>query len=184
MIDGCRNDRKAVPEDRDAAVAGDAADGAHAERGRIQARQDHSAQEVNRFSPSTAIHSTAHTGDRAARRSSRGRNVSRSGLSRLQRHILVSAVHGVERGEIIAELYGLERRYRGHHEEALLNCAEELDFQERYRRAQPAVTRALHRLEQRGLAQLERRGACIKQVRLTDDGRQVVDTLRVEGRTK
>jgi len=143
------------------------------------------AQETSRSGPSATVLSIAHTGDRAADGSSGAQKVNHS-LSKLQKLILVRAADGgVRRADVVAEFYGLERRYRGHHDEACLSRPREREYQRQYHCAQATVTRALRRLEARGLVQPVRTaGGYAKRIKLTDDGRQVVDTLRVEGRTK
>lgn len=140
------------------------------------------AQETGRTDPSTTALSTAHAGDRAADSGSGAWKVSRIRLSKLQKLILVRAANGgVERADVVAEFFKLGRRYRGHHDEACLSHRKEREHQERYRRAQPTVTRALKRLEARGLAQLIRTsGGYIKKIELSIEGQALATVIAAD----
>ena len=115
--------------------------------------------------------------DRGVAVNSGGRKVSGKQLSQLQKFILAHAVNGIERGEIVAEHYGLERRYRGYYADPCFRGKAKHDFNARYRRVQPVVTRSLKRLAERGLVQLVRRGHCVKEIITTVEGRNLLRTI-------
>jgi len=100
-----------------------------------------------------------------------GQKVSQNHLSSLMKCILLSADGGTQRGEIAENFYGLERRYcGGYYVEACLRGRQKDDYDRRYRRAQPAISKALKRLEERGLVRLVRFGRYVKEVCLTEKG--------------
>lgn len=104
--------------------------------------------------------------------------VSQNHLSALMKCILLSAGGGLPRGEITAKFYKLERRYLGRcYVDACLRGRQKKDYDRRYRRAQPAISKALRRLEQRGLVRLVRYGKHVKIVCLTEKGQAMAKEL-------
>jgi hypothetical protein len=111
-----------------------------------------------------------------------GHKVSQSHLSALMKSILLSADGGTQRGEITANFYGLTRRYcGGYYVEACLRGREKHRYDRRYRRAQPAISKALGRLEERGLVRLVRFGRYVKEVFLTEKGTLLAQKLSQSG---
>ena len=98
-------------------------------------------------------------------------------FSKLMRWILLNAGDGIQRGEITSGYYGLERRYVGFYPDPCLSRSSEAQHQRQYRRAQPAVSRALARLAARGLVELVRHGTVVKAVRLTARGSEEARAL-------
>ena len=107
--------------------------------------------------------------------------VSRTRLSPLMRYVLENAGDRIERGKIVEVYAGLKRRYRGWYAYPCMGRKEAAEYQTRYRRFQPTLTRSLKRLELRGLVRLIRHGKYMKWVELTEQGRAVVCLLRAEG---
>jgi len=105
------------------------------------------------------------------------RKVSRNHLSALMRFILLNAYGGIPRGEITERFYGLERRYSGYYTDPCLRGKQKSLYESRYRRAQSSISKALRRLEKRGLVRLIRRGQYVKRVYLTEKGRVLSNTL-------
>ena len=111
-----------------------------------------------------------------------GQKVSQSHLSSLMKCILLSADGGIQRGEITENFYGLERRYcGGYYVEACLRGKQKNDYDRRYRRAQSAISKALRRLEERGLVHLIRHGKHVKKVCLTEQGALMAQKLGQSG---
>ena len=103
--------------------------------------------------------------------------VSQKRLSKLMRFILVNTGDGIERAEIIAKYYNLDRRYCKFFTDPCFSRQEKRQFDRRFRRAQAAVTKSLDRLEHRGLVELVRRKQYVKDVQLTSAGRIVRQSL-------
>ena len=99
-------------------------------------------------------------------------------LSPLMRFILVNVGDGIHRGEIIEKFYGLERRYIGWDTDPCFRPKKKENYERRYRRAQPALTRALGRLQKRGLVNLVKHSSYVKEIFLTVEGKAVAQTLR------
>jgi DNA-binding transcriptional ArsR family regulator len=104
--------------------------------------------------------------------------LSQNHLSALMRFILLSADGGAQRGEITERFYRLERRYCGHYSDPCLRGTEKRRYDRRYRRAQPAISKALRRLEKRGFVHLIRPGRYVKCVCLTEEGRRVLKQVQ------
>jgi len=97
-------------------------------------------------------------------------------LSPLARWILQHAGTDIDRGEIAEGFYGLERFYCGAYVDP---CLTRKEARERYikdRRAQPAITKTLKRLESLGLVELVRRPRYVKKIRLTARGEILAGT--------
>ena len=113
--------------------------------------------------------------------------VNQKGLSQLMKFILVNIGDGIDRGEIIARYYGLERRYCKWYTDPCFTPKEKCEYERRYRLVQPAVSRTLMRLESRELIKSTRRGRYIKRIQLTAEGKIIAEKLirtcsrRVEG---
>jgi len=108
--------------------------------------------------------------------------VNRKRLSSLMVEILLCIGDGIERGVLVKHVFGLERRYCGYFSDPCLRGKQKRDYEDRYRRAQPVVTRTLKRMEKRGLVQLIRHSKYVKQVSLTEEGRIVARRLEADGR--
>ncbi len=91
-------------------------------------------------------------------------------LSELARWILQNTGDGIERGDIIAKYFGIERLYCGFYLDPCFRPKERRRHNRRYRYSQPRVTMTLKRLHQRGLVQLIRHGRYVKEVHLTTEG--------------
>ena len=111
--------------------------------------------------------------DKPSEVNSGSQKVNRKRLSRLMSNILahVDGDDGIERGELVASLYNVERRYCGHWTDPCMRPKELREYERRYRRAQPTITRALKKLESRGLVRLIRHQRYVKKVILTAHGR-------------
>ena len=98
-------------------------------------------------------------------------------ISALMRFILLCADGGIQRGEITERFYGLERRYSGYYTDPCLRGKQKSRYDCQYRRAQPAISKALRRLEKRGLVRLIRRGRYVKEVCFTEKGSLLAQIL-------
>ena len=96
--------------------------------------------------------------------------VSQKHLSALMIFILCNTDGKTERGDIVEGFYGLDRRYCGYYTDPCLRGKQKSCYELRYRRAQSAISKALRRLNERGLICLIRRGRYVKEVCLTEDG--------------
>ena len=105
------------------------------------------------------------------------KKVSQNHLSALMKFILLKADGGIQRGDIAEKFYGLERRYCGHYTDPCLRGKEKIRYDQQYRRAQPAISKTLRRLEKRGLVQLVRHGKYVKEVCLTEKGKLTTQKL-------
>jgi hypothetical protein len=101
-------------------------------------------------------------------------------LSELARWILRHTGDGIERGEIVARFYGLERLYCNFYVDPCYRTKERREHERRHRYAQPRVTMTLKRLDQRGLVQLCWHGKYVKEVRITSKGKAVARQGRTE----
>ena len=102
------------------------------------------------------------------------RKVSRNHLSALMTFILLNADGGIPRGKITERFYGLDRRYSGYYADPCLRGKQKSRYENRYRRAQPSISR---RLEKRGLVRLIRRARYVKEVCLTEKGSLLTQIL-------
>lgn len=100
------------------------------------------------------------------------------------RFILLNADGGIQRGEIIERFYGLERRYSGYYADPCLRGKQKYRYENRYRRAQPSISKALRRLEKRDLVRLIRRGKYVKRIHLTENGKAMSKILDNSDRSK
>jgi hypothetical protein len=98
-------------------------------------------------------------------------------LSSLMKWIVINAGDGIDRGEIVSQYFHLERRYCGFFTDPCMKGKEKRDYETRYRRVQPALSRSLLRLQQRGLVELIRHRRYVKEIRLTAMGKQLRDDL-------
>ena len=101
--------------------------------------------------------------------------VNQKHLSGLMKAILahIDETDGIERGEIVERVFGLERRYCRFYTDPCMRPKEKQDFERRYRCVQPVVSRCLRKLENRGLVRLIRHGRYVKKVDLTLQGRML-----------
>jgi hypothetical protein len=109
------------------------------------------------------------------------RNVNQKHISKLMRDILscIDSADGIiERGELVANPYDIGgRKYCGFYVDPCFGETKSRKYNRCYRRAQPAMTRALNKLEGRGLVQLVRHGRYIKKIELTAEGKMIVECL-------
>ena len=116
-------------------------------------------------------------GDRPLQSKLRGRKVAQIRLSPLARWILQHTGAGLARSKIAQEFYGLEPFYSGGYADPCLGPREKRERQAKCRSAQPAITKALQRLESVGLVELVCRNRYVKAVRLTQRGRLLAEEL-------
>ena len=116
--------------------------------------------------------------DLASDNNQQSHKVSHNRLSKLMRFVLLNTGDGIERAEIIAQYYRLSRRYCKHYTDPCFSQREQREFDERFRRAQAAVTKSLYRLERRGLVELLRCRQYVKKVRLTSNGESIAHALK------
>jgi len=117
-------------------------------------------------------------GDRQSLANIRMNKINQKWFSPLMYSILICIGEGIERGELIERLYGLERRYCHWYTDPCLRGKAKRDYEQRYRKAQPALSRSLRRLEKRGLVTLVRKNKYVKAVSLTVKGQVVVSQLK------
>ena len=99
-------------------------------------------------------------------------------FSELGRWILRNTGDGIERGDIVARFYGLEKLYCHFYVDPCFRPKERREYDCKYRYAQPRVTMTLKRLEKRGLVHLIRPGGkYVKRIRLTEEGKAVAEEL-------
>jgi len=96
--------------------------------------------------------------------------VSRNRLSNLMKFILVNVGDGADRGEIFSLYYELERRYCRFYNELCMRGKTLREYETLYRSKQPVFTKALKRLEEKGLVKLLKHGHCVKGIGLTPEG--------------
>jgi hypothetical protein len=99
-----------------------------------------------------------------------GQKVNQKHLSALMKFILVKTGNGADRGEIFSTYYRLERRYCGYYTDPCLRGRYLQEYERLYRDKQPVFSKALKRLEERGLVSLIKHGNYIKRIQLTPDG--------------
>ncbi len=104
--------------------------------------------------------------------------LSQNHLSALMRFILLNTGTGMQRGEIAEQYYDLERRYCGCYIDNCLHGKQKIHYERHYRRAQPAISKALKRLQKRGLIRLIRHGRNVKEVFLTIEGKEVKEQIQ------
>jgi len=105
------------------------------------------------------------------------RKVASVWLTPLARWILKHAGNGIRRSEVAEGFFGIARFYRGYYVDPCLTPREWRERCNRQRCAQPAITKALKRLELLGLAHLIRRRRYIKEIRLTSKGESLAAEL-------
>jgi len=98
-------------------------------------------------------------------------------LSRLAMWILLNAGQGIERANIVAKYFNIERLYCGFYVDPCFRPKERRRHNGIYRHSQPRVTMTLKRLEQRGLVRLIRHGKYVKEVCLTEKGKLTTQKL-------
>lgn len=114
-------------------------------------------------------------------------NVNQNHISRLMRDILVfiDGPKCVERGELVAALYDIGgRRYCGYYVDPCFSKTESRKYNQCYKRAQPAMTRTLKKLEIRGLIRLIHHGRYVKRLSLTPQGKIVSSELIKKQKTE
>lgn len=99
-----------------------------------------------------------------------GPKVNRNCLSNQIKFIMVNAGDGADRGEIFARYYGLARRYLGYYTDPCMHGKELREYQKLYCEKQPVFTKALRRLEAKGLVKLIKHGCYVKRIHLTHEG--------------
>jgi len=108
-------------------------------------------------------------------------NVNQNHSSRLMRDILafIDGSECVERGELVAAFYDVGgRRYCGCYLDPCYSKTQNRKFNRCYKRAQPAITRCLKKLEDRGLVKLLRHGRYVKRITLTPQGKTLAGAMR------
>ncbi|TKJ38331.1 MAG: hypothetical protein CEE38_06120 [Planctomycetes bacterium B3_Pla] len=115
--------------------------------------------------------------DMASKDNLRVPKVNTDRLSKLACWILQNTGDGIERGEIVARFYGLERLYCHFYVDPCFGPKQRREHERKFRYAQPRVTMALKRLENRGLIRLIRHGKYVKRIRLTEEGETISNTL-------
>lgn len=98
-------------------------------------------------------------------------------FSELAKWILSNTGDGIDRADIVAGYFSVERLYCGWYVDPCFNPKERRQHDRQHRYSQPRVTMTLKRLERRGLIHLIRPGKCIKKIRLTEMGRAVAEDL-------
>ena len=134
-------------------------------------------QRVVRTGQST-VHNIVRVIDMPSQSKYEKQKLSQNHLSSLMKCILSNADGGIQRGEITEKFYGLERRYSGCYSDPCLRGKQKSDYERQYRRAQPAISKALRKLENRSLVRLIRHGKYVKGVWLTEKGMLVAQKLR------
>ena len=104
-----------------------------------------------------------------------------SHLSQLGRWILANAGDGIDRADIVARYFGIQRLYCNFYVDPCFSQKERRRHSHRYRYSQPRVTMTLKRLERRGLVHLIRHGKYVKEVNLTEKGTLIADKLSQVG---
>ena len=125
------------------------------------------------------VQNIATSKDNPTQRKYGGQKVNHKHLSKLMRAILspIDIDKGVERGELIERIFELPRRYCNFYTDPCMSPKERRKYERCYRRAQPSITRALKRLEERGLVRLTRHKRYVKRLNLTPQGKLFVDML-------
>lgn len=107
--------------------------------------------------------------------------VNQKHLSKLMRSVLgcIDSADGtIERGELVAAHYDVGgRRYRSFYVDPCFGKTESRRYNRCYKRAQPAISRCLKKLESRGLVRLIRHRKYVKKIELTAEGRMLVESL-------
>jgi DNA-binding transcriptional ArsR family regulator len=106
-----------------------------------------------------------------------GQKVNRKHLSGLMKFILVNTGDGADRGEIFSNYYGLERRYCGYFTDPCMKKNELREYERLYHDKQPVFSKALKRLEEKGLVSLIRHGSYVKRIQLTAEGKLIAKEL-------
>ena len=120
-------------------------------------------------------------GDRPLEMILKTRNVNQKHLSRLMWDILtyIDGSECVDRGELVAAFYNIGgRKYCGYYVDPCFSKPQNRKYNRCYRRAQPAITRCLKKLESRGLVKLLRHGRYVKRITLTPKGRTLAGKIR------
>ena len=107
--------------------------------------------------------------------------VNQKHLSKLMRSVLgsIDSADGtIERGELVAAHYDVGgRRYCGFYVDPCYTKPQNRKYNRCYKRAQPAITRCLKKLESRGLVNLLRHGRYIKKIKITAEGKMLIEGL-------
>ena len=111
------------------------------------------------------------------------RKVANIRLTALGCWILEHAEGGLDRGEIVAGFFGLERRYRGYFTDPCFSSKQKNAYELAYRRAQPHITKVLMRLETLGLIHLTRKHSYVKYISLTQKGEEILHLLKTSEST-
>ena len=98
-------------------------------------------------------------------------------FSELAKWILLNIGDGIDRADIVARYFGIERLYCGFYVDPCFRPKERRRHNHLYRHSQPRVTMTLKRLERRGLIHLIRHGKYVKRIRLKEKGKAVAKEL-------
>jgi len=98
-------------------------------------------------------------------------------LSELAKWILCNTGDGIDRADIVARYFGIERLYCGFYLDPCFRPKERRRHNRQYRYGQPQVTMTLKRLEKRGFVCLTRHRKYVKKVCLTEKGKAVAEQL-------
>ena len=119
-------------------------------------------------------------GDRLLEVNCEPQNVNQNHISCLMRNILafIDGSECVDRGELVAAFYDVGgRRYCGCYLDPCYSKTQNRKYRHCYKRAQPAITRCLKKLEGRGLVKLLRHGRYIKKIKITAEGKMLIEGL-------
>jgi len=97
---------------------------------------------------------------------------------------LLNASDGIDRADIVARYFGIERLYQGFYLDPCFGPKQRREHDHKLRRANPRVTTTLKRLEKLDLVRLIRRGKYVKRVYLTEKGRAMSKILNNSDRSK
>lgn len=115
----------------------------------------------------------------------KARKVNTTGrLSRLARWIVLNTGDGIDRADIVARYFGIERLYFGFYTDPCFGPKQRREHDRKFRRANPRVTMALKRLEKAGLVRLIRRDKNVKRIYLTGKGVTVSNALDNSDRSR
>ena len=110
-------------------------------------------------------------------RESEAPKVNTGRLSKLACWILQNTGDGIDRADIVARHFGVDRLYCGFYVDPCFGPTERRRHDRQYRHAQPRVTMTVKRLAKRGLVRLVRHGKHVKRICLTDRGRAMSNAL-------
>ncbi len=118
--------------------------------------------------------------DRLLEANCKPQNVNQNHISCLMRDILafIDGSECVDRGELVVAHYDVGgRRYCGFYVDPCYTKPQNRKYNRCYKRAQPAITRCSKKLEGRGLVNLLRHGRYIKKIKITAEGKMLIEGL-------